>query len=227
MVPDNSTGISRVPAYSGADLFRGSFRVRGSHPLWRAAPCASTRILGPLCRSYNPGTCLATPPVWAPPRSLAATGGIVVTFSSWRYLDVSVPTVRLPLCGMPGSLPAGCPIRTSADHWAFAPPRGFSQLVTSFFASESPGIPHAPFRLRCAFAGIRDSPPELRGALRASGIQCLPWFARCVVFRTAGASAPPPSRSSFRFQHVNVLPSWRLPDKPRSSGRLCVSFGGE
>ena len=75
--------------------------------------------------------------------------------------------------------------------------------------------------------GIRDSPPELRGALRASGIQCLPWFARCVVFRTAGASAPPPSRSSFRFQHVNVLPSWRLPDKPRSSGRLCVSFGGE
>ena len=27
----------------------------------------------------------------------------------------------------------------------FAPHRGFSQLVTSFFASESLGIPHAPF----------------------------------------------------------------------------------
>ena len=35
----------------------------------------------------------------------------------------------------------GCPIRKSADQRAFAPPRGLSQLVTSFLASESPGIP--------------------------------------------------------------------------------------
>ena len=46
---------------------------------------------------------------------------------------------------MTGSLPPGSPIRKSADHRAFAPPHGFSQLVTSFLASESPGIPHAPF----------------------------------------------------------------------------------
>ena len=39
----------------------------------------------------------------------------------------------------------GCPIRTSAGLWVFAPIRGFSQLVTSFFASESQGILHAPF----------------------------------------------------------------------------------
>ena len=45
---------------------------------------------------------------------------------------------------MSGSLPTGCPIRKSADQRAFAPPRGLSQLVTSFFASESQGIPHAP-----------------------------------------------------------------------------------
>ena len=38
---------------------------------------------------------------------------------------------------MPGSLLAGFPIRTSAGHRAFAPHRGFSQLITSFFASES------------------------------------------------------------------------------------------
>ena len=51
-------------------------------------------------RSYNPGTRLATPPVWALPRSLAATGGIVFTFSSCGYLDVSVPRVRpLPTGG--------------------------------------------------------------------------------------------------------------------------------
>jgi hypothetical protein len=34
----------------------------------------------------------------------------------------------------------GCPIRTSADQRLFAPPRSFSQLITSFFASESQGI---------------------------------------------------------------------------------------
>jgi hypothetical protein len=36
----------------------------------------------------------------------------------------------------------GCPIRTSADQFVFANPRSFSQLITSFFASESLGIPH-------------------------------------------------------------------------------------
>ena len=39
----------------------------------------------------------------------------------------------------------GCPIRTPADQFVFANPRSFSQLITSFFASESLGIPHTPF----------------------------------------------------------------------------------
>ena len=38
----------------------------------------------------------------------------------------------------------GCPIRRSADHRPFAPTRGFSQLTTSFIASVSQGIHHAP-----------------------------------------------------------------------------------
>ena len=45
---------------------------------------------------------------------------------------------------MTGSLPPGCPIRKSMGQWVFAPRHGLSQLVTSFFASESLGIPHAP-----------------------------------------------------------------------------------
>ena len=40
-------------------------------------------------------------------------------------------------CGVMESLPSGFPIRTSAGRRAFAPHRGFSQLVTSFLASES------------------------------------------------------------------------------------------
>ncbi len=39
----------------------------------------------------------------------------------------------------------GCPIRTSLDQRLFAPPQGFSQLITSFFASESLGIHRLPF----------------------------------------------------------------------------------
>ncbi len=39
----------------------------------------------------------------------------------------------------------GCPIRIPADHIVCADPRGFSQLIASFIASESLGIPHTPF----------------------------------------------------------------------------------
>ena len=39
----------------------------------------------------------------------------------------------------------GCPIRKSTDQFLFANPRSLSQLITSFFASESQGIPHTPF----------------------------------------------------------------------------------
>lgn len=97
---------------------------------------------------WQPEPRYARIPVWAPPRSLAATGGIVVTFSSCGYLDVSVPRVRLRNLRMTGSLPPGCPIRTSAGQCAFATRRSFSQLVTSFFASRSLGILHAPLPFR-------------------------------------------------------------------------------
>ena len=39
------------------------------------------------------------------------------------------------------SLALGCPIRKSPDQGLFAPPRSLSQLITSFVASESQGIP--------------------------------------------------------------------------------------
>lgn len=38
----------------------------------------------------------------------------------------------------------GCPIRIFADQGLFAPPRNFSQLITSFFVSESQGILRTP-----------------------------------------------------------------------------------
>ena len=96
MVPADSARISRVPAYSGAV----STPTRVSRTVLSPSAEVRSRTFryarqSLCCRSYNPGTRLATPPVWALPRSLAATGGIVFTFSSCRYLDVSVPCVRL------------------------------------------------------------------------------------------------------------------------------------
>ncbi len=39
----------------------------------------------------------------------------------------------------------GSPIRKSADRFVFANTRSLSQLITSFIASESQGIPRVPF----------------------------------------------------------------------------------
>ena len=49
---------------------------------------------------------------------------------------------------------AGCPIRTSEDHRALAPPLGFSQRATSFIASRCQGIHQMPFSC-CARAQPR------------------------------------------------------------------------
>ena len=67
-----------------------SLRIRVSHPLRIPFPWDSPDSSCHLYRrSYNPGL----RPVWAPPLSLAATYGIDFSFSSCRYLDVSVPCV--------------------------------------------------------------------------------------------------------------------------------------
>ena len=47
-----------------------------------------------------------------------------------------------PVARYPDFIGMGCPIQTSADQIVFANPRSFSQLITSFIASESLGIPH-------------------------------------------------------------------------------------
>ena len=61
--------------------------------------------------------------------------------------------------------PVGFPIRKSTNQWIFAPPRGLSQLVTSFFGSWCQGIRrmlflawprhNSHFLLRSAFAQLR------------------------------------------------------------------------
>ena len=60
---------------------------------------------------------------------------------------------QLSLC--PAFSRAGCPIRVSADLLAFADPRGFSQLIAPFVASES--LWHPPYALfRLAFTAATE-----------------------------------------------------------------------
>ena len=111
----------------------------------------------PLARPRTAGKPRAGPatpagrsrPVWAPPRSLAATGGISFDFSSCGYSDGSLPRVWLPAAyvfgrGTHALRRAGYPIRTSADHSYAAAPRGLSQLAASFIAWWLQGILHGP-----------------------------------------------------------------------------------
>ena len=78
--------------------------------------------------------------VWALPVSLAATQGIEISFSSSRYLDVSVPWVCLPYPMNSGKDPlplrrGGFPIRKSPDQSLLTAPRSISVLVPSFISS--------------------------------------------------------------------------------------------
>src|SRR6202000_3035155 len=92
--------------------------------------------------SYNP-VYAVTYMVWASSISLATTLEITVVFSSSAYLDVSVRQVFAFM--HPFFKWIGFPIQKSADQFIFADPRSLSQLITSFIASESQGIPRVPF----------------------------------------------------------------------------------
>ena len=90
---------------------------------------------------------IATPLVWAVPRSLATTGGIIHLFSlpaGTKMFQFPALASQLRLRWLPFRQP-GCPIRKSPDQRLFAPTRGLSQLITSFIASVSQGIHLAPF----------------------------------------------------------------------------------
>ena len=136
MVPDNSAGIPRAPAYSGALLVRDADFAYGTVTLC-GAPFQTLRLswISLYDRSYNPGRS-ENLPVWALPRSIASTGGIVVTFSSCGYLDVSVPRVRPPvLRRSDGIAPAGLP------HSEIRGYNGYLPLTAAFRSLSRPSSP--------------------------------------------------------------------------------------
>ncbi len=105
-------------------------------------------IVNPTLGPHNPRATVVVL-VWATPRSLAATDGISIDFFSCRYLDVSVPCVRLIhlwiQCMMTGHNPCRVsPFGNLRIKACLAAPRSLSQLTTSFIASRCQGIHRTP-----------------------------------------------------------------------------------
>ena len=131
-------GWSPCPALLRVPLCPERLRVRGFHPLRPPFPERSARL-----PRYNVAALLPRGG-----RNRRGLGSSPVARHYWGnhccFLFLRVlrcfSSPRLPhrTRGDDGLMAAGL------SHWPFAPTRGFSQLTTSFFASVSLGIHHAP-----------------------------------------------------------------------------------
>ena len=136
MVPAHSHKVSRVSWYSGSRLADSSFAYGAFTLSGWLSQSRSARLPESGLRSEPRN---ARIPVWPLPRSLAATCGIDVSFSSSGYLDVSVHRVPFHAlwigAWMTGVCPAGFPhseIHGSRDicssPWLFAAYHVFLRL---------------------------------------------------------------------------------------------------
>ena len=83
-LPDGPGGFAQdftCPALLRMPLGGRRLRVRASHPLWNDFPDTSPRLGPAVIAVLQPRDCIATATVWALPRSLATTGGIISLFS--------------------------------------------------------------------------------------------------------------------------------------------------
>jgi hypothetical protein len=93
--PPASHRVPRAPCYSGTPAVTQGSRIRiQDYHLLRFGFPADSACDAFVTAYRRPQPRKASFPVWALPRSLAATDGVSVDFYSYRYLDVSVPCVR-------------------------------------------------------------------------------------------------------------------------------------
>ena len=112
MVPASSLKVPRASSYSGSRSSPFPFAYTTLTSYGRSFQYRSARLGLALCGPKPHG---ARTMVWALPRSLAATCGIILIFSSSGYLDVSVhrvPSVQLWIhCTVTGSASRVSPFR--------------------------------------------------------------------------------------------------------------------
>ena len=140
MVPADSRRIPRAPRYSGAAWSRGLHFAYGTVTLFRQA-----FLPVPLCIAFHTAGGPTTPGVAVdnPGLGSCAFARHYLRNHCLFSLPAGTEMFQFPAFApahqtrVTGSLPPGFPIRTSPGLGAFAAHRRFSQLVTSFFASES------------------------------------------------------------------------------------------
>ena len=144
MVPADSRRIPRVPRYSGYHYAQSRFA-------YRALTVCGGPFQGPSARdhdtrswSYYPGAALRQRRFGLfPVRSPLLGESLLFSLPGGTKMFQFPPLASL--LGRDTAEAVGCPIRKSAGQGLFAPNRGLSQLITSFIASVSQGIRHAPF----------------------------------------------------------------------------------
>ena len=147
MGPADSPRISRVLGYSGVHWASVGFRVLGCHRLWLRFPSYSANLFLAVSWILLPHSC----------RNTSGLGCSAFARHYWRNHCYFLFLRVLRCFSSPRWLTAwrydhcwpGCPIRIFTGLGLFAPYRNFSQLITSFFASESLGIHLSPLFTSC------------------------------------------------------------------------------
>ena len=143
MVPPDSGRIPPVPPYSGSPAPEIAISPTGLSPSTAALSSAlllwlshDLRVLQPRLRRNADGL---------------GSSAFARHYSRNHYCFLFLCLLRCfssagspPYKGCLAFNQTGCPIRKSGNHRLFAATPGLSQLVTSFFASRSLGIPRAP-----------------------------------------------------------------------------------
>ena len=136
-------------AYGAVTLYGRPFNavLLAHHFFTRRRRCrSSTRIPRPLLS--NASTLALSRFRLVPVRSPLLGESLLLSFRPGTKMFQFPGLAASWLCihhGLAGSPCAGFPIRRSPDHNLLAVPRSFSQLSTSFFASDRLGIHRAPF----------------------------------------------------------------------------------
>ena len=90
------------------------------------------------------------------------------------------------MCSRCRSSAAGFPIQRSADHRIFAPTRGLSQLITSFFGSQCQGIHPTLFLFNLVVAGCAPARSGFTGPHRAPPLSLAATYSIDVSFFSSG-----------------------------------------
>jgi hypothetical protein len=141
MVPADSDGIPPVPPYSGYPPSDTAFPY-GAITLYGAPSQALPVSRIQIMRALQPRRCRNSTGLGSS-RFARHYSGNHCYFLFLRVLRC-FSSPGSPPSGYHASSMVGCPIRKPADRLLFADPRRLSQLIASFIASESLGIPHTP-----------------------------------------------------------------------------------